>query len=319
MTSADQPAESVAQWQGDALRRIQHLAAEYRRISDAGPEMFEDGISGDREQVWNDRRELVEAQREQAEYAALLGGVDPDWVHHARELGLRGATPARAVVRQHPARADAAQEFYLDMLGLDLWQLERMASLEAARLDRINTGRWTFGPDPIGAARFAENMHALHTRATVLAAAAQLTPTEGENLWGASVEGIRRVHAVSIEAYDELTLAQEWNRYARADPELLVPPYVPRDPQTGQPTETGVVVPPAPHQMLADATSALRAEFVDTALRSGEASGLAAESTAITAVVDAALRDDHELRWEPDSDQIPGHTNEIGADRAPEL
>ncbi|MFI8974174.1 hypothetical protein ACIGO9_14905 [Nocardia asteroides] len=315
MSSPDHRSEAVAQWQGDALRRIQHLAAEHRRVSEAGPDMFEDGISADREKVWRDRLELVNAEREHAEYAALLGGVNPDWVNHARDLGYRGEEgPARTVVRQHPERADGAQEFYLDMLGLDLWQLERMASLEAARLDRIETGRWSFGRDPLGAARFAENMHALHARASVLAAAARLTSHEGENLWGASVAGIRRVHTVSIQAYDDLALAQEWNRYARADPEPVVPLYV-------APTTTaGGAVPPTPHQMLTDARTALRTEIIDAAIRSAEPSDPAAESTAITAVVDAALREDHQLMWEeptsePRTDRGPG----AGKDFAPEL
>ncbi|GGN66066.1 hypothetical protein [Nocardia rhizosphaerihabitans] len=315
MTSPYQPVDAAAHWQGDALRRIQHLAAEHRRVSEAGPQMFEDGISADQEKVWRDRLDLVNTEREHAEYAALLGGVNPDWVVQARELGYRSdSTPARTVLRQHPERADSAQEFYLDMLGLDLWQLERMASLEAARLDRINTGRWSFGRDPIGAARFGENMTALHARASVLAAAAQLTPTEGENLWGASVDGIRRVHAVSIQAYDDLALAQEWNRYARADPEPTVPLYVPPN------TSAGAAVPPAPHQMLADATSALRTEIVDTVIRSVESSDLAAESTAITAVVEAALRDDHELIWEETaSDTPPDRSTGAGKDHARDL
>ncbi|MEV0768524.1 hypothetical protein [Nocardia salmonicida] len=320
MTSGQEPVDSVAQWQGTVLRRIQYLAAEHRRITEAGPQMFEDGISGDRQDVWNDRLEQLTVQREQAEYAALVGGVDPGWVVDARELGHRSATtPDRSVVRQHPARADAAQEFYLDMLELDLWKLERMASLEAARLDRITTGRWTADRDPIAVAQFSDNMAALHTRVTVLAAAARLTPSEGDSLWGSDVEGIRRVHAASFAADDEQTLAQKWNSYAHADPALAVPPYIPRDPETGNPADTASVVPPTPRKMLADATSALRAQFVDTALRSAQSHDLAAESIAITAGVDAALGDDTELAWEPDPDSIPFHTNESGAARTPDL
>ncbi|MEV0688281.1 hypothetical protein AB0I35_30930 [Nocardia sp. NPDC050378] len=309
----------MSQWQGRILRRIQELAALHRKISDAGPPMFDDGTSGDSEQVWNERLELLTVQREQAEYAALLGGVDPGWVVDARELGWRGAPPEPRVVRQHPARADQAQEFYLDMLELDLWTMERMAGLEAARMDRIATGRWTFDTNPIEVAQFADNMAALHTRVTVLAAAARLTPAEGESLWGASVEGIRRVHAVTFAAYTEQTLAQAWNGYARADPALAVPPYVPRDPDTGTPTDTTQVAPPTPRKMLADATSALRSQFVDTAIRQAEPTDLAAESTAITAVVDAALGEDTAWTWETDPDPVPGSAGQIGIDNGPDL
>lgn len=201
------------------------------------------------------------------------------------------------------------------MLELDLWTLERMAGLEAARMDRIETGKWTFDHDPIAVAQFADNMTALHTRVTVLAAAAQLTPAEGESLWGPSVEGIRRVHAVTFAAYSEQDLAQAWNGYARADPALAVPPYVPQGPDVG----AALVEPPTPRTMLADATSALRSQLVDTAIRQADPTELAAESTAITAVVDAALGEDNAWSWEPDPDPVPGPVGEIGTDPGPDL
>ncbi|WP_280222102.1 hypothetical protein [Nocardia neocaledoniensis] len=315
-TSAPGPGESVTQWQGRILRRIQQLAAQHREVTDAGPAMFDDGVSGGSEQVWNERLELLTVQREHAEYTALLGGVDPGWVVDARELGQRGAdAPKPGVVRQHPARANQAQEFYLDMLELDLWTMERMAGLEAARMDRIATGRWAFDTDPIAVAQFADNMTALHTRVTVLAAAAQLTPAEGGSLWGSSVEGIRRVHAVTFAAYTEQDLARAWNGYARADPALAVPPYVPRGPDVG----AALLEPPTPRTMIADATSALRSQLVDTAIRQADPIDLAAESTAITAVVDAALGEDKAWSWEPDPDPVPGPVGEIGPDRGPDL
>ncbi|MGS2804614.1 hypothetical protein [Nocardia sp. MW-W600-9] len=237
MTSAHEP--SMSQRHGELLRRVQNMAAQLREVTDAGPAMFDDGVSADSQLVWTERLETLRIESEHAEFEAMLEGVDPGWVLDARELGKRGASsPSPHVVRSHPARANEAQEFYLDMLEVDLWNLERMASLEAARVNRIATGRWNFDHDPIAAEQFSDNMAALHNRVTVLAAAAQLTPAEGDSLWGSSVEGIRRVHAVTFAAYDEQALAQEWNGYARADPALAVPPYVPRDPETGTPTET---------------------------------------------------------------------------------
>ncbi|MFD8101046.1 hypothetical protein ACFV24_16020 [Nocardia fluminea] len=318
MTSAHEP--SMSQRHGELLRRVQNVAAQLREVTDAGPGMFDDGVSADSQLVWTERLETLRIESEHAEFEAMLEGVDPGWVLDARELGKRGAkSPSPHVVRSHPARANEAQEFYLDMLEVDLWNLERMASLEAARVDRIATGRWSFDHDPIAAAQFADNMAALHNRVTVLAAAAQLTPAEGDSLWGSSVEGIRRVHAVTFAAYDEQALAQEWNGYARADPALAVPPYVPRDPETGKPTDPAAVGPPTPGQMLADARSALRVQFVDTAIRDSESTDLAAESTAITAVVDAALGEDREWTWEPDHDPAAGRGREISTDRGPEL
>ncbi|MFD4351548.1 hypothetical protein ACFWPX_03265 [Nocardia sp. NPDC058518] len=319
MASPDDRAESISQRHGQLLRRVQNVAAQLREVTDAGPAMFDDGVSGDSQLVWQERIETLGVEGDHAEFEAMLEGVDPGWVVDARELGHRGASsPSRHVVRQHPARANEAQEFYLDMLEVDLWNLERMASLEASRVHRITTGRWTLDRDPIAAAQFADNMTALHTRITVLAAAAQLTAPEGDSLWGSSVEGIRRVHAVTFAAHDDQTLAQQWNGYARADPALAVPPYVPRDPETGNPTDTAMVAPPTPRKMLADATSALRVQVVDTAIRNSASTDLAAESAAITAVVDAALGDDQAWTWEPDHDPAPGQVREISTDRGPE-
>ncbi|MGW5922161.1 hypothetical protein ACWFPY_24490 [Nocardia fluminea] len=319
MTSAHEPGESMSQRHGALLRRVQKVAAQLREVMDAGPGMFDDGVSGDSQLVWSERVEMLGVEREHAEFEALLGGVDPGWVADARELGQRGtSSPSHHVVRSHPARANEAQEFYLDMLELDLWSLERMASLEASRMDRIATGRWSFDRDPIGMAQFADNMAALHNRVTVLAAAAQLTPAEGDSLWGASVEGIRRVHAATFAAYNEHTLLQEWNSYALANPALAVPPYVPREPDTGTPTDIVTVVPPTPSQMLADASKAVRVQYVDTALRNTESDDLEPESAAITSSVNAALRGDNELVWESDHDPLRGPINEVGHERAPE-
>ncbi|MFD3510082.1 hypothetical protein [Nocardia sp. NPDC058666] len=318
MTSSEPP-QSVVQWQGSQLRRIQHLAAEYRRLEQAGPQVFEDGISGDRNTVWRQRLDQLEIQREQAEDAALLSGVDPGWVADARELGRRASRgPELAVVRQHPGNATGVQEFYVDMLEVDLWHLERMASLEAARRDRIDSGRWSFGADPISSRHFGQNMAARHHRASVLAAAAQLSPSEGENLWGSAVEGIRRVHAVAIEAADELSVVAEWNAYARSDPGLRVPPYVPSDPFSGAPTDAAIVVPRSPQQMIADATSALRAQFADS-MYSHTEPDLAAESTAITRVVDAALPSGNDLAWEPETDPVTMRITGFEVDRTPDL
>ncbi|MFD4431495.1 hypothetical protein [Nocardia sp. NPDC058497] len=319
MTSAREP-ETLAERQGRLLRRIQHLAGEKLRVDVAGPAMFADsGGTESPEQVWQQRLDHLETERVEAERDALLAGVDRGWIDDARELGSRSITAAdRAVVRQHPDRATGIQEFYIEMLEVDVWHLERMAGLDAARTDRIGTGRWSFDDNPDAQRQFYTNMFRHHQRITVLAAAAQITSIEGEQLWGASVEGIRRMQTAAIAHLGEAALAQEWNSYARPDPMLRVPPYVPQDPMTGTPTAPTLVVPPSPRKMLIDANAALRTQFVETALHRAEPVDLAAEGIAITTFVDAALADDGELVWEPDNDPPPGRVRE-GAERTPEL
>lgn len=322
--SGNEPDETVLRWQSEVLRRIQMLAAEHQRLLRAGPQIFDDGSSSDPRQVWNERIAQLAVEREHADLTALLGGMDPDWVIEARELGARSIDgPARTAVRAHPPRAEVGAQFYLDMLELDLWKLERMASLEAARIDRVRTGRWSLANDPVGQARFAENMQVLHARITTLSAAAQLTPVEGDQLWGTSAEGIRRVHAAALENYSDYALAREWSLYADAGPELPVPPYVPRDRDTGVPTDTAQAIPPTPRQMLTEAISAQRLQAVATAIRGTEPdTDLAQTGTTITALVDAALPAPNELGdqlgWDPETDPPIWRETATDLDHTPE-
>ncbi|MGW5440555.1 hypothetical protein [Nocardia asteroides] len=292
---------------GSLLRRIQVLAAEQRQIEALGSSMFLDsGGVEEPKAVWQQRLDNLEAERGTAEREALLAGVDQGWIEDARELGFRSASaPERTAVRQHPDRATGAQEFFLEMLEVDLWHLERMAAMDAARTARLVTGRWSLTDDPVTQRQFYDNMRLRHQRLAVLAAAAQVTEIEGQRLWGAAVEGIRRVHTVAIAALDEATLAREWNGYAAADPGLRVPPYVPRDPSTGAPSSAQLALPPSPPEMVTAAWSALRAQFVETAL---DRAASTTEAAAIAASVDAALGPCGELGWEPELGPQPDAT-----------
>ncbi|MFD5179420.1 hypothetical protein ACFWM1_26675 [Nocardia sp. NPDC058379] len=315
MTSSGEP-ESLATQQGRLLRRIQALAAEQHRVAEAGPAMFADSGGVDPPAlVWQQRLDHLGKDRVQAEHEALLAGVDRGWIEDARELGARATeAPERAVTRQHPERATGAQEFYLGMLEIDLWHLERMASLDAARTDRIATGRWSFDAPPEAQHQFYANMFTYQQRVTVLAAAAQLTRGEGELIWGASVEGLRRGHIAAIGHLDETALAAAWNAYAAPDPMLRVPPYVPTV-ATGTPS----AVPPTPREMLLNADTALRSEFVAASLAAAAAEEAESSGTAITSAVDAALRGDHELGWATDTDTPPQREAGSEVNRAPEI
>ncbi|MGQ4618992.1 hypothetical protein [Nocardia sp. R7R-8] len=299
------PPQTVVQWQAQLLMRIRLLAAEHTRITDAGWEKFEALTSdGDQQAAWQAHLNGLEAQREQAEQTALTAGIAAAWIEDARELGIRSTRPrVEAGVRQNPMRDNAAQDFYLDMLHLDLWHLERMAALAAARADRISTGRWSFGTSPAAAAQFARNMQLYHQRVTALAHAAQFTATEADLFWGPDAEGARRGHAVHLETYNELDLVAEWNAYAAPSPDLAIPPYVPTDPDTGTLIAGGEVMPPTPQQMIDNAWVSLRSQFVDAALARDNATHPDA-AVAIGNAVDAALpTGDH--TWDAETDH-PG-------------
>ncbi|WP_406279372.1 hypothetical protein OH799_11870 [Nocardia sp. NBC_00881] len=314
------PPQTVVQWQAQLLLRIRLLAAEHARILDAGWENFEAlAADGDPQQVWQAHLDGLEAQREQAEQTALTAGIEAAWIEDARELGSRSTRPrVDAGVRQNPSRDNAAQDFYVDMLSLDLWHLERMAGLSAARADRIATGRWSFGTNPQAVAQFTQNMQLYHERVTALVHAAEITATEADLLWGLDAEGSRRQQAVHLETYDELTLVNEWNSYATARGDLAVPPYIPTDPDTGTLTAGAKVTPPTPQHLINAATASLRAEFVDAALgRDGELDRVA-DPTAITEAVDAALpAGGHTWDSEPDhAEQLTNlhHPIDLGTD-----
>lgn len=281
--NAPQP---VVAWQAQLLRRIQSLAAEHSRVQRAGWHEV-DPVDGDQQTAWQVQLDWLDSQREHAEQTALSAGVKPTMIEDARELGRRGAQPqARERTRQPPTRDSAAEGFYLDMLGLDLWHLERMAGLAAARDERISTGRWSFGSDPIAAAHFGQNMRLRHQRITVLAAAAHLDAAEADLMWGPGTRGERRRHAVTLSAYDELTLAQEWKSYAHANPDLVVPPYIPT--AGGTPTAGPGATPPGPDELIADARALLHTGSLISSAHTGfgDQPGI---SRAITAAVDTAL------------------------------
>ncbi|WP_327097024.1 hypothetical protein OIE68_45395 [Nocardia vinacea] len=314
------PPQSVVEWQAQLLLRIRLLAAEHTRILDGGWENFET-LTGDDDPrtAWQTHLDGLEAQREQAEQTALTAGIEPAWIEDARELGIQSTRPrVDAGARGNPVRDNTAQDFYIDMLSLDLWHLERMAGLSAARADRIATGRWSFATNPIAAAQFAQNMQLYHSRVTALAHAAQITTAEADELWGPVAEGARREHAVNLATYDELTLVNEWNSYASVRTDLAIPPYVPTDPDTGIPIAGAQVIPPTPQQMVDAATASLRAEFVDAAINTASESDHTAEPTAITDAIDAALLEGA-YGWDSEpnhTDQTtnPHHMTDLGTD-----
>ncbi|WP_040703659.1 MULTISPECIES: hypothetical protein [Nocardia] len=286
--------ETVVQWQAQLLTQIRLLTAEHTRILGEGWEGFEPlDPGGDAESAWRAHLDALTGERERAEQTALTAGVRQDWIADAVALGENSALPrVDALSRQDsmPWRDDAAQSFFMDMLGLDLWHLERMAALAAERGDRIATGRWSYGANPDSEKTFAQNMALRHERVVALAHAAQITENEAATLWGDAAEPYRRDHAVRLEIRDELSVVQAWNSYSTPSTEMAIPPYVPLDPATGTPIAGAHALPPTPQQMIAAAAATLRAEFIDAALI--DTADATAALGAISAAVDDALPTD---------------------------
>ncbi|SUE28931.1 Uncharacterised protein [Nocardia farcinica] len=312
MTTPPPPnsALTVVQWQAQLLSRIRFLAAEHARIHDAGWDDFEPAADEQPRDAWLTHLDALESERERTEQTAVSAGIELAWIEDARTLGSLSYTPRPDIgARTNPTRDDAAQSFYLDMLTLDLWHLERMAGLAAARADRIATGRWSVDTPAQASAVFDRNMALYHQRVTALAHAAGITAPEAELLWGGGGEPVRREQARHLDAYDELTLVQEWNYYATERGDLPIPPYIPDVPATDASHRTESVTPPTPQQMIAAAEAALRAEFIDAALHHGlDDADLATDSLALTAAIDAALPTG-EHTWDTTRDPVGDPTS----------
>lgn len=261
---------SVEDWQGQLLRNIHILSAQHTRLmATAAAPVGDQEPDEEQQRAHAEAVNAVEGLLEQTEQTALSAGVPAGWIADMRELGARGARPAPvpepgSPVSVVPVRDAVSQQFYVEMLSVDLWHLERMAGLAAARADRIATGRWSIGADPGAEGRFAEAMARRWERVNALAHAAELTDSEAETLWGVGADGIRRFHANALNTSNEAALAQSWSDYAHSTPDLAIPPYVPADHSAG--TQPSTPTAPAPQEMIAAASAALRSTFIDNAI-----------------------------------------------------
>ncbi|GAA5104803.1 hypothetical protein [Nocardia iowensis] len=260
------PPERVSDWRDQLLRSIQQLAAEETRVRRAGYQTSQDPSEDrDRQATFIAKFEDLQRRRAHFEQRALSAGIPAQVIDDVREFGHTGRRPVprRGAGPRAPGRGDSIEAMCHDMLEVELWDLERMVSLEALRRDRIKTGRWNFGNNPLAVWKFAENTHRQFQRVNALAAGARITATEAATLWSATAEGLRRLHTVTIERLDELSVVAEWSRYAIASPKPARPPYVSDDLDVAKTLADAGVSLPTPQQMLDVAATALRAEFVE--------------------------------------------------------
>lgn len=249
------PAVAIERWKIDLLRQVHDFAAEFRRIDALGPRGY-DGTDGDAEKDWLDHLDALSAAREATERIALSAGIPQPWIERARTVGAEySPTPAPDM---SPEPVGEAKQFYLDMLSVEVWNLQRMAYVAAARELRTREGAYEFGTDPASGTEYRNNMHLLHLRVQALADAAQLNHHDAEKLWGATeTAGLRQVTAVAVNSWDNLTLEFAWRQYTRPNPASAVPPYL-GDERSGRRLARSAVSPPTPEQLIADAAHALR-------------------------------------------------------------
>ncbi|MFB8004880.1 hypothetical protein [Nocardia sp. NPDC056000] len=280
---------SISRWKNTLLRQVHDLAAEFVRIESLGSEGY-DGNAGDAETEWLDHLDALTAVRESTERIALSAGVPQSWIEHARDVGAgRIAAPGQPEVPEEPSEA---KQFYLDMLGVDLWNLQRMAFVAAAREIRLSDTGYQFGRDPLAGRDYQRNMELLNTRVCALADAAEITVHEAEKLWGtAQTADARHMAAATINGWDDLAVEFAWRHYSKPNPDAALPPYLPVEAQRGEALHRIGVRPPSPQQLLDHATAALRADSA------GE-TGIGHQG--IEAAVDVALPQDSTWNWAPE-------------------
>ncbi|MFC9432451.1 hypothetical protein [Nocardia sp. NPDC057030] len=275
----------------DQLRGIQRLAAEETHVRHL---LTNYQRSGDPRLDEQRRAELtgtladLQHQREHIERQALEADVPPAVIDDVRRVGFGGARPVPGLDSSTgPASRDYFEKFCLDMIEIERWDLERMMGLEVLRRELIAAGRWSFGQNPLAVWKFAENTHIQYQRVAALAAGARITATEAATLWGGTAESLRRLRAVTVEHFDEMSVVAEWSNYAMASPKLPRPPYVSEDLDVAAVLAEAGVSPPSPQQMFDVAATALREKFVDATVDPPIDAG----PTALTAAVNDALPD----------------------------
>ncbi|MEV6096200.1 hypothetical protein [Nocardia sp. NPDC051981] len=290
MTAPDPepPTESIERWKIDLLQRVHDLAAEFRRIDDLGAAGY-DGTDGDGTKDWLDHLDALSAVREATERIALSAGIPQPWIERARTVGAEYTPTPPPDLSEQPA--NEAKQFYLDMLSVDVWNLQRMAYVAAARELRETEGSYEFGTAPFARAEYQHNMQLLHLRVRALADAAQLTHADAEKLWGAAENAdLQQVTAVAVNSWDNLTLEFAWRQYTQPNPASTVPPYLDADYHGERPLAHGAISPPTPEQLITEAAQTLRVYPFDPPTAQWD----------IEIAVDVAIPADTEWQWGPE-------------------
>ncbi|MFI8974172.1 hypothetical protein ACIGO9_14895 [Nocardia asteroides] len=235
-------------------------ARQARRVRDAGPDT-PDGTAASvhARQRWLRRVAEFDTYAANVQRQAVADGVDPGWVEDARLLGVQLAiTPVPPVLRWRPARQHRTEVFFTDLLYSDLWHLERAAALHLAYGDRLRYRSDSARADLIRERALFDRMDLRQRRVAAMVAGARITPQEGEQLWGAGAEHMRRMHALAVERMSEAELAELWNAYGDAQSPLLLPAYLHTDPATGKPLRPALTELPSTEELLAQADAARR-------------------------------------------------------------
>ncbi len=315
VTETRLPWEVLPPWKARLLEDIQELSVERARLLRRGYPTYTPGGDGEfRIQSWRSRLRVLDGLRNEAQIHARAVEVPPPWIEAARLLGRQGVRWAERdpAPPRPPCGPEARRVWVLNLLADDVWQLEHMAAITAARRARMAGCGIHSEPDPVMASQFHNNMTAVWQRACELALAINLFDSEREQLWVRSAHGWGVLLAATVHTYDADILEERWRIHAWPGIEREARDGVDNIRDTLDRHRARVldaeVLPPRPQQLIQHAMHHL--------WHSG-AEGDGVEYTASTApddaAVNAALPDELELSWSAE----PAHEPEPGPARFP--
>ncbi|MFI9410067.1 hypothetical protein [Nocardia gamkensis] len=217
MTRAGLPWEVLPPWKVRLLEDIQELSVERAHLLRRGYPTYTPSGDGEFQiQSWRSRLRTLDAIRSEAEIHARAVEVPPAWIEAARLLGRQGVRWAGrdAAPPRPPRGSEARRGWVLNTLADDVWHLEHMAVLTAARRARLAAQGIHSEPAPVVASQFHNNMTAVWQRACELASAVNLVDLERGQLWARSAHGWGVLLTATVHSYDIDTLEERWRTHA---------------------------------------------------------------------------------------------------------
>lgn len=238
-------------WQIRLLQQIQDLAAHRTLLTRTGPR-----VNTRNEEhalhAWRTQLHRLEQLRTDLEARAAATGLPRRWIDSVLVPGHRGARYADTYPAA-PAGPPTPRDRLIDGLAADVWQLQHMAALAAARREWLYEAGTFTEPDPATAGQFDRNMVWLWLRAGAVADSLELTVEQRDGLWATDGDGWRRLVEATVVTYDDTDLHNRWR--AHADPALET--QIATSVHAPGPHGTRGPIPPLPPTMIAAAEAAL--------------------------------------------------------------
>ncbi|MBF6176041.1 hypothetical protein [Nocardia blacklockiae] len=269
-------------WQIRLLQQIQDLAAQRITVLRNGYETYR-GSERDALRSWHRDLHQLEQLRLDLVARAIATGLERPWIDDVLIHGHRGVRYTDTY--RPPRTGQPAREELVEGIAADVWQLQHMACLDAARREHLYATGVFEEPDPARHTQFDRNMLILWQRAATVADSIGLSDHDRDQLWATSANGWQRIIAATVATYSDDELYARW--HAHTDPAIHT--QITRSLTTVTPHGQRGPIPPTPSQMVAAAEAVITAP---QRLR-GTVAPPAAPGSRIGAGIDAALPPAH--------------------------